>query len=118
VKVIVAGSRDIIDPIVVWDAIRESGYEITEVVSGRARGVDTLGEEWAAANGIPVKPFPVTKEEWRTIGKYAGHLRNRKMGDYGQALVAIWDGQSKGTRQMVEYMALLGKPYYVKVVER
>ena len=46
-KVIIAGSRDITDYSLVCRAISESKFDITEVISGTARGVDTLGEKWA-----------------------------------------------------------------------
>lgn len=73
---------------------------ITEVVSGGAKGVDTLGETWAIKNGVSIKRFPA---EWEKYGISAGHIRNRKMGDYADALIAIWDGNSKGTKGMIDY---------------
>ena len=88
---------------------------ITEVVSGKARGGDEFGELWAAARGIPVHLFPVKPEEWRLLGKSAGMVRNRKMGDYAvkggaenAGVLAIWDGVSKGTAGMLEYAGKLG----------
>lgn len=89
---------------------------ITEVVSGKAQGGDLFGELWAKSRNIPIKPFPVKPEEWQIIGKAAGHLRNRKMGDYiartkdtdGAGVLAIWDGVSNGTRHMLDYAKELG----------
>jgi hypothetical protein len=57
-KIIIAGSRSMTDPSIVDDAIRDSRFQITEVVSGGATGVDTLAEIWAEQKGIPVKRFP------------------------------------------------------------
>lgn len=54
-KTIIAGSRDIDDYNAIKTAITNSGYVVTEVVSGRAKGVDKLGEKWATDNNIPVK---------------------------------------------------------------
>ena len=42
-KVIIAGSRNFTDYKVLQDAIKNSGFKITEVVSGGAKGVDSLG---------------------------------------------------------------------------
>jgi hypothetical protein len=114
VKVIIAGSRSISDIRHVEQAIAESGYEITEVVSGKARGVDTLGEQWAEAHGVPVKQFPA---DWNKHGKRAGFIRNEEMGRYADAAVICWDGSSNGSRHMRDWMLTLWKPVYVKVVQ-
>jgi hypothetical protein len=98
-KVIIAGSRTITDFALVENAIKESGFEITEVVSGGCAGPDQLGERWAAINNIPVKVFPA---DWETYGKAAGPMRNERMAAYGEALIVCWDGKSKGTANMVE----------------
>lgn len=97
-KVIIAGSRAVDSYPSVALAVAMSGFEITEVVSGTARGVDLLGERWAALNDVPVKRFPA---DWDRLGKRAGHERNHQMAQYADALVAVWDGQSAGTRGMI-----------------
>lgn len=73
-------------------------WDITEVVSGCARGVDLLGEAWAKGAGIPVTRFPAI---WEVHGKAAGAIRNQQMAEYAKALVAIWDGKSPGTKDMI-----------------
>ena len=98
-KVIIAGSRGITDIKLVEEAIRDSGFEITEVVSGCARGVDSLGESWAATHGISVKKFPA---KWEENGKKAGYLRNIEMAKYADALIAIWADSSPGTKHMIK----------------
>lgn len=109
-KVIVAGSRTIVDASIVGRAIEESGFDVTEVVSGRARGVDRLGEEWAHRQGIHVQPFPA---DWIRYGSKAGPIRNQKMAEYANALVAVWDGKSTGTRNMIELALRTGLPIHV-----
>ena len=109
-KVIIAGSRNIHDYKLVVDTIQSSGYEITEVVSGTAVGPDQLGEQWARANNIPIKEMPA---EWHRYGNSAGPYRNRAMADYADAAIIIWDGQSKGTRNMIENMIRRKKPYHI-----
>lgn len=109
-RVIIAGSRTITDLETVVRCIEESGFELREVVSGTAKGVDQLGEQWARALGIPIARFPA---DWETHGKRAGYLRNIDMGEYADALIAVWDGESKGTKHMIDIMNSLNKPVYI-----
>lgn len=109
-KTIIAGSREITDFNLVEDAVKQSGFELTEVVSGTARGVDRLGEQWAEKHGVPVKRFPA---DWDKYGKAAGHIRNAEMADYANALVALWDGQSRGTKNMINTARKKGLTVYV-----
>ncbi len=123
-KTIVCGPRDFFDYQIVCAAIKKSGFEITEVVSGKAKGVDTLGEQWARENSVPVKEFPA---EWKNLkqegakvkknawgGDYnsnAGFFRNGVMAKYGEALIAIKTG-SGGTGDMIKKMKAEGKPVF------
>lgn len=109
-KVIIAGSRDITDKWAIVEAVGATDWIIDEVVSGAARGVDTLGEEFAAIHNIPIKQFPA---EWDVHGKSAGYVRNYAMAQYADALIAVWDGKSKGTLNMINTMANLNKPVFV-----
>ena len=124
-KVIIAGSRSITDFEVIKTAIDSCPFTITEVVSGGAKGVDLLGEKYAGEEDIPISVF---KPLWNDLeapgaivkvnryGKYnakAGIDRNEKMGDYADALIAVWDGFSKGTRHMIKYMEDLEKEVYI-----
>ena len=98
-KTIIAGSREGISYDDVLKAIESCPWEITEVVSGKARGVDTMGEQWAKENNIPIKEFPA---DWKKLGRSAGYRRNEQMGDYAEALIAVWDGSSRGTKHMID----------------
>ena len=109
-KVIIAGGRNITDYAYVEAAVKESGFNITEVVSCCARGADTLGEKYANNNGITIKKFPA---DWDTHGKRAGCIRNCQMGDYADALIAIWDGESRGTKHMIDYATNKGLEVFV-----
>lgn len=112
-KVIVAGSRILEDYDLVSSAIRESGFEITEVVSGCARGVDSVGIDYARRNNIPITKFPAN---WDKHGKSAGVIRNIQMAKYADGLVAVWDGRSKGTGHMIRDAIKRGLKVYVKTV--
>jgi hypothetical protein len=109
-RVIIAGSRTITNIYWVRKATFESGLLITQVVSGCAPGVDQLGEEWAAHVGLPVRKFPA---DWRMFRAQAGFIRNRQMAENADALIAIWDGRSRGTRHMIETAGKFGLPVYV-----
>lgn len=114
-KVIVAGGRDFNDFDVVANAIVESKFIITEIVSGCAAGVDTLGEIYAAENDIPVKKFPA---DWKKNGRSAGPIRNGQMAEYADALVAVWDGVSRGTKNMIDQATARGRQVHVHTVNR
>lgn len=109
-RVIVAGSRGITRLVVVAKAINDSRFEVTEIVSGCARGVDRLGEQWARANKIPIRRFPA---DWDKYGRSAGFRRNTEMAIYADALVAIWDGQSRGTKHMIQEARKWDLKFYV-----
>lgn len=109
-KTIIAGGREITDIELVRQAVKLSGFEITEVVSGKARGVDTLGEQYAEENSIPVRDFPA---RWDLLGKAAGFIRNKEMANYGEALIAVWDGDSAGTRNMIKNARSKGLKVFV-----
>lgn len=106
-KVIIAGSRDIEDFELVAKAMAFSHFKPTEIVSGGARGVDKLGEEWARRHGIPVTLFLA---DWKTHGKKAGPIRNLEMLDYVNGkggLVAIWKDGSPGTQHIITSAMLM-----------
>lgn len=115
-RVIIAGSRGITEYGIVALAVALSSFQVTEVVSGRARGVDLLGERWAALNGVPVAGFPVLQSMWAIEGKSAGHNRNHRMARYADALVAVWDGRSPGTKSMIGIARAALMPVYVHLV--
>jgi len=100
-KVIIAGGRFFNDYDLLCrkaDKILSRQSEI-EIVSGAARGADKLGERYALERGYPVKRFPA---DWGTYGKRAGYIRNEEMGEYADALIAFWDGRSRGTKHMID----------------
>lgn len=114
-KTIIAGSRTITDIQHVYDAVRDSGFEITEVVCGEARGMDILGRWWAEQNKIPMASFPA---RWRTEGRMAGYRRNQRMAAYAEALIAVWDGESVGTPHMIGVAFAAGLKVFVRTVNK
>lgn len=85
-------------------------FSIGEVVSGCARGADSLGERWAEDNGVLVKRFPAN---WERFGRAAGMYRNAEMADYASGGIILWDGDSRGTLDMIDKLRRLRKPVEV-----
>ena len=112
-RVIIAGSRDVSDIRLVEEAIVSSGIFPTIVLCGTARGVDLLGKIWAAHAGIPVKDYPAN---WDAHGKSAGYKRNTLMAENADALIAVWDGKSKGTKHMIDIANKRGLKVYVHIL--
>lgn len=109
-NVIIAGSRVIEEYEHVVSAVRASGFEITTVICGMADGVDMLGHAYAMANNIPVVEMPA---DWAQYGRRAGYLRNTEMGKKADALIAIYDGNSKGTGHMIDIAHSMGLKVHI-----
>jgi len=77
--------------------IESFGVAPTEILSGRAIGVDEVGELWAMRHRVPLRLFPA---DWHSHGKAAGPIRNQQMSKNADALVLIWDGNSRGSTNM------------------
>lgn len=112
-RVIIAGTRTFSNYPLLADyadkklaAVKER--DSIEIVSGGASGADALGERYARERGYSLKIFPA---EWKQYGRKAGPIRNRQMAEYADALLAYWDGKSRGTAGMIE----LAKEYGLKI---
>ena len=115
-KTIICGSRSVTNYALLEQAIKESGFKITEVVCGMAKGADSLGFDWATANGIPIKEFPA---DWKNLGRKAGVLRNVEMLDYAGAngcVIALHQNNSAGTKHTISEANKRRMKVYVKVV--
>lgn len=105
VRIIIAGGRDFDNlelmtekcDYYLSDAVSK-GFDI-EIVSGTAKGADKLGEEYAKLRDYSIAYFPA---DWKQYGKRAGYLRNQQMANFSDALIAFWDGSSKGTNHMID----------------
>lgn len=100
-KVIIAGSREFSDYSYLakrCDFFLHKVQDEIEIVSGTARGADTLGEFYAKERGFKCTRFPA---DWDQFGKAAGFIRNEEMAKYADALIAFPLGKSSGTRDMI-----------------
>ena len=124
-RVIIAGSRDFND----FPKLMNSSIEILtgiskkrddldriRIISGTARGADKLGEQYAKIAGYELSKFPA---DWDGLGKRAGYVRNAEMAkfaveddSYG-VLIAFWDGQSRGTKHMIDLAKRYGLEIHV-----
>ena len=118
-KLIIAGSRDrtlqvghtFLEQMMLHHNLHKNN--VTQIVSGVAQGVDEKGEWWAMTNGVKIKRFHAN---WELHGKAAGPIRNKQMAKYGDALLLVWDGESKGSASMLKEMKALNKPVYEFVI--
>ncbi len=114
-NVIVAGTRTITDwkPVIrAIYAAREEGIRIDTLVCGMAPGVDETAYYLAKIMRIPIIEMPA---DWDGKGRAAGPIRNTDMSKIGDALIAIWDGHSSGTDDMISKMKNLGKLVHVRI---
>ncbi|NBL01073.1 MAG: DUF2493 domain-containing protein, partial [Erysipelotrichia bacterium] len=84
--------------------LKES-YEIESIISGGAKGADTLGVQWAHKNDIPAIIFiPDFKKH-----KRAYHFRNRQIVREADTIIAFWNGHSTGTKYTIDFAKTLEK---------
>ena len=111
-ELIVAGTRtfDDYELLAAWlNTLREFYGDIV-IISGTAPGADRLAESYAERNKIQVKRFPA---DWDKHGKAAGPIRNQQMCEVGDALLAFWNGQSRGTASMIKLAQEKGIPVHL-----
>ena len=128
-RIIIAGSRSIDDYGLVDAAMAQytaggPNRGRYEIVSGGAQGVDKMAKRWAERYDCEFTAFDPSRPEqtmtnysWERDGKKAGPLRNQEMAEYGDVLVAVWDGKSPGTRDMVEKALDESLDVYVSVYD-
>lgn len=109
-RVIVAGGRFYNDYEKVKSVLDRCPCEISAVVCGMARGADMLGYQWAREKNIPILKYPA---DWDKYGKAAGHIRNKEMAENADVLIAFWDGESRGTKNMIDIAREKGIITYV-----
>ena len=101
-RIIIAGGREFYD----YEYLKKSVNSVIvnlnkseiEIVSGVAKGADTLGEDFAREYGYPIKRFHA---DWDKFKKGAGYKRNAEMAKYSDILIAFWNGESRGTQHMI-----------------
>lgn len=97
---IVAGSRTINSYSTVKKAIQNAPFEIEVLLSGTAEGVDNLAEDWATNEEIPIQSYD--PDDYQDSPRPAPIERNQQMALDAEALIAVWNGTSNGTEDMIE----------------
>lgn len=118
-RLLIAGSRNLFPKptdIVQLLLLAEIDYfDVDEIVSGCAKGVDQCGEKFAEMCDIPVETFPAL---WNQHGKKAGVIRNAEMAEHCDKALIIWDGKTRGTKNMIDNMVKQGKPYFLAIIHK
>lgn len=107
----IIGSRTFNDLSFATERLKE--FDITHVVSGGARGADSIAEKWAYQNEIPTTIY---YPNWGRYGKSAGFRRNADIVEDCDQLIAFWDGNSKGTANSIDIAKANKKPHYIILV--
>ena len=98
-RVIIAGCRDFADYELLKEKcdfyLQNKKKEDIVIVTGQAFGADALGERYAQERGFQLETYPAA---WKAHGRAAGPIRNAKMASVAHALIAFWDGKSRGKR--------------------
>jgi predicted Rossmann fold nucleotide-binding protein DprA/Smf involved in DNA uptake len=105
-KLAIIGSRSFDDYDLLSRMVSANYPQVTMIISGGARGADELARQFAFERGIEIREY---LPEWKRHGRAAGQIRNRLIIDDADAVLAFWDGSSKGTRGGLEYARKQGK---------
>jgi hypothetical protein len=114
-KVLICGSRSIDSEHLLREALEESKFKVSAIISGGATGADRLGESYAKSLNLPLEIY---KPDWKRFRKGAGIIRNKQMVEAADAVISLWDGKSRGTKSTIEYAKKVGKPVYVKIIRQ
>lgn len=101
-KLLIVGSRSITD----FDLTKYIPTGVELIISGGARGVDTIAEQYADKHKISKL---ILRPDYVKYGRGAPLIRNRKMVDIADRVIIVWDGVSKGTKRTAEYAKSIGK---------
>jgi predicted Rossmann fold nucleotide-binding protein DprA/Smf involved in DNA uptake len=112
-KLAIIGSRSFDDYELLCCMVMEHFPDATHIISGGAIGADRLARRFAGEHGLELHEH---LPDWKRFGRGAGQIRNRIIIDNADAVLAFWDGRSKGTRGGLEYAKKKGKAMVVIAV--
>ena len=91
-----------------------NNLDTTEIVSGGAKGIDTCAREYALSHDIKLTEF---LPEYSRYGRGAPLKRNLQIIEYADVVIAFWDRQSKGTKNVIENCKKLNVKVDVHIIE-
>lgn len=105
-KVAIIGSRSLAGKSIDFSAYLPKG--VSTIISGGAKGIDTMAAEYAVSHGINLMVFRPNYERYG--GRIAPLRRNHNIVSAADEVLAFWDGVSHGTMYTVNLAKQLGKP--------
>lgn len=110
-KTAIIGSRTFTDYALMCKKLKD--FSISEVISGGAKGADSLAEAWAIQFEVPITIF---LPNWNKHGKAAGFIRNKEIVEKAEVVIAFWDGYSKGTEHSINIARAMKKVVHIILV--
>ena len=109
-KIMISGSRTINDESLISEKLNSALAEYPDMIliSGGARGVDSIGEAWAKSHNVQIQQY---KPDWKRYGRGAGIVRNKSMVETADLVIIFWDGISKGTKSVIDFCKKRNKSY-------
>jgi len=107
-KVAIIGGRDFNDYKLLKSVCEK--HQISTIVSGGAKGADSLAEQYAKEKNIQTEIY---LPDWNKHGRSAGFIRNTEIVDAADFIVAFWDGISKGTNHSITIAEKMDKPIII-----
>jgi hypothetical protein len=111
-KLAVVGSRSVTNVQIIYSIL--DNYKFDQVVSGGAKGVDSIAEQYSRTEGL-LEPI-IFKPDYKTHGRAAPFIRNTQIIEAADMVISIWDGKSTGTQDSMKKAEKLGKPMDVWIV--
>lgn len=111
----IVGSRSFSDAALLKRQVLRAFPGITCIISGGAAGADSLARELAVA--LKLSYYEVLPD-WKTYGRAAGPVRNKEIIDRADAVIAMWDGRSRGTASAIRLAENAGKRVVVVRFDR
>ena len=117
-KIVIAGCRNYSDYEEAKSFINLCLYELHKehtivILSGTSSGADAIGERYALENDFQIEKYPA---DWKRFGRSAGPIRNKQMAENFDFAICFWDGKSKGTKSMIDYVRKYGKYVIIKKI--
>lgn len=110
-KLLIAGSRGITD----FDLSEHVPKDTEMIISGGAKGIDTVASEYAVKHNIPIT---IVRPQYEQFGIAAPIKRNEQMVEMADEILVVWDGASRGTKSTIDLARRMNKRVTVVIVDK